>query len=294
MKLQIIKYTKIWYLISIVVIVVGLGAGLLGGFNPGIDFSGGSMIHIDMEQKIDLNKLQETIEEFELDESIITVGKDNTEIMIKTSKPLSNEERTEIFNKVAGEYNLEYDNLLAADQFSASVGEEIQKKAVIAVIIASVGILIYITIRFEIKFAVAAIIALLHDVLVMIAFYGLFRIPINSSFIAAILVIVGYSINDTIVIFDRIRENAHHYKKNRMEELVDTSINQSLTRSINTSLTALIAVLCVFILGVESIREFTLPIIAGLIAGTYSSIFIASPIWYQLTNLSNKPHYVGK
>jgi preprotein translocase subunit SecF len=294
MKLQIIKYTKIWYLISIVVIVVGLGAGLLGGFNPGIDFSGGSMIHIDMEQKIDLNKLQETIEEFELDESIITVGKDNTEIMIKTSKPLSNEERTEIFNKVAGEYNLEYDNLLAADQFSASVGEEIQKKAVIAVIIASVGILIYITIRFEIKFAVAAIIALLHDVLVMIAFYGLFRIPINSSFIAAILVIVGYSINDTIVIFDRIRENAHHYKKNRMEELVDTSINQSLTRSINTSLTTLIAVLCVFILGVESIREFTLPIIAGLIAGTYSSIFIASPIWYQLTSLSNKPHYAGK
>ena len=154
--------------------------------------------------------------------------------------------------------------------------------------------LIYIIVRFEWKFGVGAVVALIHDVLMMVAFYGLFQIPINNAFIASILIIVGYSVNDTIVIFDRIRENLKIMKKNRLEELIDKSINQTLVRSLMTSLTTIIAIIPLLILGGETIRNFILPLFVGIVAGAASSIFIASPIYYQLDRLVNKPKYRGK
>ena len=154
--------------------------------------------------------------------------------------------------------------------------------------------LIYVIIRFEWKFGVAAIASIIHDVLVMIAFYGLFHVTINNPFIAAVLTIVGYSINDTIVIFDRIRENLGLMKKNKLEELIDTSINQTLVRSLMTSVTTIVAIIPLFILGGDTIRQFTLPLIVGIIAGAASSIFIASPIYYQLCIIKEGSKYKPK
>ncbi|MBZ4644832.1 MAG: protein-export rane protein SecF [Clostridia bacterium] len=148
-----------------------------------------------------------------------------------------------------------------------------------ASLIASILMLIYITFRFEFKSGVAAVIAMIHDVLVMLTVYAVFRIPINTSFIAAILTILGYSINDTIIVFDRIRENRKYMKKEEFSNVVNKSIWQTMARSINTSLTTLLTITVLYILGVQSIKDFAFPLIVGIVSGTYSSIFIASPIW---------------
>jgi preprotein translocase SecF subunit len=152
----------------------------------------------------------------------------------------------------------------------------------IALLLANLGILIYISFRFEWKFGIAAIAALIHDVLIMLVVYSIAQIAINASFIAAILTIVGYSINDTIVVFDRIRENKKHTKKIDYNDLVNRSISETMVRSINTSLTTLVTILALYILGVPAIKDFALPLVVGIIAGTYSSIFIASPLWVLL------------
>jgi len=149
----------------------------------------------------------------------------------------------------------------------------------ISVIIATIGMLIYITFRFQLSYGISAILALTHDVLFVLAIYAIFRIPLNSPFVAAMLTVVGYSINDTIVVFDRIRENMKHAKRNTYEEVADNSIKQTIRRSINTSLTTLLAITALYVFGVEAIKDFTLPLLTGIMVGTYSSIFIASPIW---------------
>ncbi|WP_305085942.1 protein translocase subunit SecF, partial [uncultured Clostridium sp.] len=156
-----------------------------------------------------------------------------------------------------------------------------------SVLVACIAMLFYIAIRFEFNFGVAAIVALVHDVLITLAFYAIFNIPVNNSFIAAMLTIVGYSINDTIVIFDRIRENRHSMRRSTPAEIANTSINKTLARSINTSLTTLIIIGAVNIF-VPTVREFSLPLLIGIAAGAYSSIFIASPVWVLLQKRNPK------
>jgi len=173
-----------------------------------------------------------------------------------------------------------------------TVGKDLTLNAFKSIIIAWIFMLIYIWLRFELKSGVIAVIALIHDVLVMIALAALMRTQINSPFVAAVLTIIGYSINNTIVIFDRIRENSKQFRRKLSRaEITNTSISQTLARSINTSLTTLLTVLALYIFGVESIKEFTLPIIVGLLGGTYSSIFIAGPLWAAWTekSASKKP-----
>jgi len=165
------------------------------------------------------------------------------------------------------------------DTVSATVGKELGRSAVLSSIIAILLMLVYISFRFEFWSGVAAVISLAQNVLVLVSVYAIFQIPVNSTFIAALLTIVGYSINDTIVIFDRIRENNRFAKKTPFAEVANTSINQSLTRSINTSITTLLSILLLYILGVESIKQFSLPIIIGIVVGTWSSLTIASPLW---------------
>ena len=154
--------------------------------------------------------------------------------------------------------------------------------------------LIYITIRFSFKSGISAIIGLLHNILVMLAIYSIFQIPVNSSFVAAVLTVVGYSINDTIVVFDKIREAARKGGRSQFAEIANTSLNQTLTRTINTSVTTLITILTLYILGVDSIREFSLPIIIGVIVGTYSSICIATPIWTIIQDLKGNKKAVKR
>lgn len=278
--MKIAQNYKIWFAISAAVIIIGMVMGFTSGFNLGIDFTGGTIMQFDVARQFTVDEMTEALKEFELDPTIVHAGKTNTEVIIKTKKDLNNEARKEVLAVLQEKFNKEAKTFLKTDQFGPSIGKEISNKALLSIGIAAVGMLIYISFRFYFRFGVAAILALVHDVLVVLSVYAVFRIPVNSPFIAAILTIVGYSINDTIVVFDRLRENLKYKKrKDTYFEVADKSIKQTLTRSINTSITTLLVIGCLYFLGVDSIREFTLPLLAGVFTGTYSSIFIASPIW---------------
>ena len=164
------------------------------------------------------------------------------------------------------------------------MGKEIRDKALLSITITTIAMLLYITFRFEFKFGLAAIIALLHDVIITVAVYAIFKLPINSSFIAAILTIVGYSINDTIVVFDRIREELRLNPKVTLENIVNDSIQHSLRRTILTTITTLVSVIVLYTIGVEDVKVLALPLIIGMISGTYSSLFIAPALWFDFKN----------
>jgi SecD/SecF fusion protein len=190
------------------------------------------------------------------------------------------------------------ESTIESESISSTISSEMRSDAIVAVIVACICMLIYIAIRFrDIRFASSAIIALVHDVLVVLTAYALIRISVGNTFIACMLTIVGYSVNDTIVIFDRIRENMHGLKTQTPEalaEVADRSLTQTLSRSINTSITTFIMVLLLFILGVSSIREFALPLMVGLICGSYSSIFIATELWYVMKLHVGKSRLIKK
>jgi preprotein translocase SecF subunit len=270
---------KKWFTISAAIILLGLILSLVNGVNVGIDFSGGTMMQFDLGEEVQINAVEDLIDEFDLNPEIIHAGDENHEIIIRTKKSLSNEERVNIFNNFKDEYNLEDSAFLGAEQFGPSVGAEIQERALISILLAGLGMLAYISFRFQVLYGLSAIVALIHDVLILLSVYAILRIPINSSFIAAVLTVVGYSINDTIVIFDRIRENVRKVKKKSFMEIANISLNQTINRSINTSLTTLLVIGSLFVLGTPAIKEFATPLLVGVLAGTYSSIFIAAPTW---------------
>lgn len=291
--MRIAERFKLWMCISLVVIVVGFGFVAVRGFNLGIDFTGGTMMQINLHQaSVPVKEIKALIEEFDLDAEIVHAGQTKEEIIIKTGQSLPNAKRIEIFNKFEEAYGLESLDLLGSAQFGPSIGKELQNKAMMSIVIASIGMLIYITFRFEVIYGLTAIIALIHDVLILLSVYAVFNIPVNSSFIAAVLTIVGYSINDTIVVFDRVRENVKIMKRVSFNDIANTSIKQTISRSINTSFTTLLVIGSLYFLGVESIKEFALPLMAGVLTGTYSSIFIASPLWAVFkTKMKEKHHY---
>ncbi len=291
MKMKFAENLKIWSLISLAIIAIGLIIALTSGVNLGIDFTGGTMIHINMDKTYEVSQIQESIDEYNLEADIIHAGFDKTEIIIKTKLSLDNTQRMEIFEALKNDFNLTNEDFLEAEQFGPTVGKEIQSKALSSIMIASLGMLIYITLRFEIIYGVTAIVALIHDVLILLAVYSIFNIPINSSFIAAVLTIVGYSINDTIVVFDRVRENVKKMKKSSFAEIANKSLSQTIIRSINTSFTTLLVIGSLYVLGVEAIKEFAFPLMTGIIVGTYSSIFIASPLWAFMKDKTKKMNY---
>lgn len=288
------KYKNIYYIISIVIIILGIGVGMFRGFNYGIDFTGGTMLQLEMGRQVSTVELTEVLKDNGVDADIVTAGKDNTQVIIRTTQALDTDAREKLLNNVFEKYDLTDKSVLTVEQFGPSVGDMLKKNAVKAVLIASVCMLIYISIRFEWKFGLSSIIAVFHDVLILIAFYGFFHMPINNPFIAAVLTIVGYSIMDTIVIFDRVRENLDIMKKSKLEELIDHSINQTLVRSLMTSVGTIAAIIPLLILGGETIRQFTLPLVIGIVAGTCSSIFIASPIYYQFCIATGGTKYKAK
>jgi SecD/SecF fusion protein len=293
-ELSYLKHRKYFYIIAAVVIIIGVSSGVIRGFNWGIDFTGGTMIQIDMEQVVTLDEVQDVLHSHDLDASIVHAGDGNEEVIIRTTQALDTSQRQSVLADIYTAFSIDESNVLAVEQFSPSVGTLLKTNAIRAILIAAACMLVYIIIRFEWKFGLAAVAALIHDVLIMVAFYGLFQIPINNPFIAAVLIVVGYSINDTIVVFDRIRENRRIFKKNRIEDLIDKSINQTIVRSLMTSITTVVAIVPLLMLGGGSIREFVLPLMIGILAGAVSSITIASPVYYQLERLVNRPRYQGK
>lgn len=288
---NIIGKSKIFIASSLIVIIAGLGVIGFAGLNQGIDFTGGTLLQIDLGKQVSVDQLREITDTIDKDASIVHTGDEKTEVIIRTSSSLDNKERLAFYKLFQDKYNLADDKLIYQEGFQPSIGTETQIKALISVLIAIGCMLVYISFRFKFNFGLAAIVALLHDVLIGLAVYALFRIPINSSFIAAMLTIVGYSINDTIVVFDRIRENIRLMRKAEFKEIVNTSVNQTMIRSINTSITTLLAIVTLYILGVDAIKQFALPLVIGVIAGTYSSVFIASPIWYYFTSRKSKVNY---
>ncbi|AHM56271.1 protein-export membrane protein SecF [Peptoclostridium acidaminophilum DSM 3953] len=277
--MKIIEKKKIWFGASAAFIVAGLIAALLFGFNYGIDFTGGTVMEMNLHKNVSIAEIKEMSKEIDSNITINKLGADKTVVQLKTIKDMDSQKINGFFETFKAKYNLEDTDLLKAEQIGPSVGNEIKNKAMLAVFVSTIFMLIYISFRFELSYGVAAIVSLVHDVLFMLAFYALFRIPLNSTFIAAILTVVGYSINDTIVVFDRIRENIGNYKKSEYATLANDSIKQTLIRTMNTSLTTIVTISALYIFGVDAIKEFTLPLIAGIMVGTYSSIFIASPVW---------------
>lgn len=293
--MKIVEKYKIWFGISIAVMIIGVVMMFTKGLNYGIDFTGGTMIQVEMGQKVSVEDIEKTISKYNLKPEILHVGEAKTEVMIKTTEALDTTKRDEVFKTLADAYKLDQDAFRGSEQFGPAVGKELQQKALFAIAIASVGMLAYITVRFQFVYGVAAITALLHDILILLSVYAIFQIPVNSPFIAAILTVVGYSINDTIVVFDRIREKLREKKKESHADIANDSIKSTLARSINTSLTTVIVISGLYVFGVESIKTFSLPLIVGIAVGTFSSIFIASPIWALWMDYEAKKanHYEG-
>ena len=295
--MKVIQNRKKYYAISIIVILIGLVFMVMnavrgqGAFNQDIEFTGGSLIQVNMERPFN-NELRSELlaitEEVTGDTGARITSAGDTGVLITMTREDAST-RKELFEAIKEKYDLKDDIALRDEDFSPTISKDIKVGAIKAVVVGIALILVYVSFRFkDYRFGTSAVIALAHDVLVMLSVYAIFRIPLNNSFIAAMLTIVGYSINDTIVIFDRIRENKEkvglkdHAAAN--EELVDSSINQTIGRSIATSLTTVVMVILLFALGTDSVKDFAFPLIIGILAGTYSSIFVASPIWYEFTH----------
>lgn len=276
--LKVIEKTKLWFTLSTIIIVVGLGFIIVRGLNFGIDFRGGTNVVVELGENFNKPEADEIVKDIVPD--AVTNEIDNTQYEIK-AKDLDSTKVSEVFKALQEKYTLEDDALISQDEIGASVGKELTKNSIVALLVACVAMLVYIAFRFEMNYGIASVIALLHDVLITISVYAIFDIPVNTPFIAAILTIVGYSINDTIVIFDRIRENLKNMRRVSSSEVANKSITQTMSRSINTTLTTLITIIAVNIF-VPTVREFSFPLIIGIAAGAYSSIFIASPVWVML------------
>lgn len=290
---KIVEKYKIWFGMSILIMLVGLVMIFTKGLNYGIDFTGGTMIQVDLGKEVSVSEIEGVIKDFDLKPEIVHVGVDKAEVMIKTTKALDTKQRSEVFSSLATAYKLDDNAFVNSEQFGPAVGKELQLNALLSIVIASIGMLAYITFRFQFVYGMSAIAALIHDILILISVYAIFRFPVNTPFIAAILTVVGYSINDTIVVFDRIRENIRERKKESHTDIANASIRSTLARSINTSLTTVIVISGLYFFGVHSVKEFALPLMVGITVGTFSSIFIASPIWALVMDYQDKKnkHY---
>ncbi len=282
--LNIYKNRWIYIAVSVAIILVGLVFSLVGGFNIDIDFAGGTSIVFNTGSETNKDVVAQVANEaLGFNVSAVQPSLDNPSEMTIKTKNLTEEQSDTLINALKTKYNLAEDySDYSISTFTPAYGKQLAGEALWAVIIAVVLMLIYITVRFEFLSGLSAIIALIHDVLIMISVYAIFRVPVNSSFIAVVLTILGYSINNTIVIFDRIRENNRLAKKETFAEITNKSITQTLGRSINTTITTFVMVAVLYILGVESIKEFAFPLIIGIIGGAYSSIFIVSPLWAMM------------
>ena len=280
--MDIIHQKRIWFSISGAIILIALIMALVSGVNAGIDCTGGTLMEIDMHQRVTTDDIRVYMDSWDPTANVNFIGDNQTTVQIRTMVDMDHGERTAFYSQLAAEYNLTDNDFLRTEQFGPAIGREIRDRAFLSMIIAAIGMLAYITFRFEFSFGIAAILALIHDILIVLSVYVIFRIPLNSPFVAAMLTVLGYSINDTIVVFDRIRENRKVMKKFDYEQLATDSINQTITRSIYTSATTLVTLVALYVLGVPQIKEFALPLIAGIISGTYSSIFIASPLWVMI------------
>ncbi|MBR5278547.1 MAG: protein translocase subunit SecF [Clostridia bacterium] len=291
-----IKKKKVTLIILAAVLVIGLASFFIRGFNIDIDFSGGTEMKIDLGVEVtdDVCDNINSIIEKEIGEKYVSsttkADADKNMAIIRTgTAELSNEQSAKLKAAILAAYpNADLKNL-EEESIAPTIGKELTKTAIFSVAIAVVLMLVYIWFRFELASGIAAVACLAHDLFVMWAIYSLFQIPINSNIIAAMLTILGYSINATIIVFDRIRENKKNDKTNaEFGEIVNTGIHNTLGRSINTTLTTLFTIGMIYILGVDSIKDFAFPLIVGIIAGLFSSVFVSGMLWDMLVKILPK------
>lgn len=275
---------KIWYALSLLLLIPSIISLFVQGLNKGIDFMGGNLLEIRFEKQANSDQVRQLLQDFGLPNAIVQEAGEN-QFLIRTPE-LTEEQNT----KMVADFQEKFGKteILRNEKVGATIGKELTRNAVLALVIASVLMVIYITVRFQFYFGMAAILTLLHDALVVLGVFSILQIEIDSTFVAAILTLLGYSINDTIVIFDRIRENLNLKKKEPVIPLVNKSISQVLVRSISTVCTVVLALVALRIFGGETTKIFALTLLIGVVLGTASSIFVASPLWVDLTRLLGK------
>jgi preprotein translocase subunit SecF len=270
---------KMTMTISGLVILIGLGSvALSGGLKYGIDFAGGTLIQLQFKTPPDIEVIRDGLKTISLGESTIQEFGSKRDILIRIQR---SEEKLEavgskVRNSLGGKFNKEDITIERVEMVGPKVGRDLREKALLSILYAIIGIVIYISWRFELQYAVAAIIALVHDVLVTLGAFSILDKEFTLVIIAAFLAIIGYSLNDTIVVFDRIRENLRRRGKNTLVQIINASINQTLSRTLLTSGTTLMVVVALFFFGGEIIHDFSFALLVGILVGTYSSIFIAS------------------
>ena len=286
-NLHIIRNIKYYLSVSIVLVILSIVVFFAKGLNYGIDFTGGNLFQLKYnDKKITLTEINENLDK--LSEKLPQVNSNSRKVQISEDgtvilrvPELKEEDKKEILNSLQelGAFNLDKE-----DKVGASIGDDLKKSAIYSLGIGAILIVLYITLRFEFSFAIGGILSLLHDIIIAVGFIALMGYEVDTPFIAAILTILGYSINDTIVIYDRIRENLkrRHNKNWTLEDCMDESVNQTAIRSLNTSITTLFSVIALLIFGGASLKTFIMTLLIGILAGTYSSIFIATPIVYIL------------
>ena len=286
-NLHIIRNIKYYLSVSIILVVLSIVVFFAKGLNYGIDFTGGNLFQLKYNDKKvtlteindNLDKLSEKLPQVNSNSRKVQISEDGT-IILRVPE-LKEEDKKEVLNSLQelGAFNLDKE-----DKVGASIGDDLKKSAIYSLGIGAILIVLYITLRFEFSFAIGGILSLLHDIIIAVGFIALMGYEVDTPFIAAILTILGYSINDTIVIYDRIRENLkrRHNKNWTLEDCMDESVNQTAIRSLNTSITTLFSVIALLIFGGASLKTFIMTLLIGILAGTYSSIFIATPIVYIL------------
>ena len=287
-NLKVIERRKLYLGISAVMVIVSLVSLFAIKLNLGVDFKGGELIQLKYEKKIDQNAVNGTLNSLvgeipKLKAKRVQFSDTDNTVIIRTEQ-LDNTQKTKIMSELSkktGKYEV-----VKNETVGAVIGKELTSNAIQALLIGSILIIIYITVRFEFIYAVAGIVALVHDVIIAFGVIAMLKYEIDTPFIAAILTILGYSINDTIVVFDRIRENIKRNREGRNKvtlsfgEVIEKSINQVFTRSIYTSLTTLFSVIVLLILGGDTLKTFSMTLFVGMLVGTYSSVFVASPLVY--------------
>ncbi|GAB0329334.1 protein translocase subunit SecDF [Staphylococcus pseudintermedius] len=293
-KVDFMKWAKPLFALSGVVIVAGVIILVIFKLNLGIDFTSGTRVDLQSNQKLTQAQVEKTMESIDLKPNQLSIGGSNNEnASMQFKRDLNKDEVAKVTDTLKSQYGKEP----SVNTVSPVIGQELAKNAMLAVIIASIGMIIYISLRFEWRMGIASIISLLHDAFMIIAVFSLFRLEVDITFIAAVLTIIGYSINDTIVTFDRVREMLSKIKvitkEDQIDYIVNSSIRQTLTRSINTVLTVVIVVIALLVLGASSIFNFSLALLIGLLSGVYSSIIIAVPLWGMLKKreLRKSPHH---
>ena len=276
---NIVGKRKIWYGISLLIILAGIVSFCVQGLNLGIDFTSGNYMQLTFEKEVDVTDLRQTIGEFVEQTPSVQEESDSNTYIIRT-ETMSDEtsgKLLETLEEKYGAYTTDRNELVGP-----TIGKELVRSAVMALVIASILMLIYITVRFKFLFGVSSIITLLHDVAVLLSVFSIFQLEVSSSFIAAILTVIGYSINATIVIFDRVRENQPNYRSDNLDALVNDSVNQTLARSFNTVITTLLALFALFFFGGVTTRVFVLGLIVGIAAGGYSSVCLSGSVYRDL------------